>query len=44
IIAGEAMGQQAVTHTRIPITYLHLTLQPGATHVQPLPPESHAFA
>lgn len=44
IIAGEALGAKAVIETRTPIMYLHFTLQPGATIVQPVPKEFNAFA
>lgn len=44
IIAGEALGAKAVIETRTPIIYLHFTLQPGATIVQPVPKEYNAFA
>jgi len=44
VIAGEALGAKAVVETRTPIIYLHLTLQPGATLVQPVPKEYNAFA
>jgi redox-sensitive bicupin YhaK (pirin superfamily) len=44
VIAGEALGAKAVIETRTPIIYLHLTLQPGATLVQPVPQEYNAFA
>lgn len=44
VIAGEALGAKAVIETRTPIIYLHFTLQPGATLVQPVPPEYNAFA
>ena len=44
VIAGEAFGVRAVIDTRIPITYLHATLQPGASWEQPLPAGSNAFA
>jgi hypothetical protein len=33
-----------VIETRTPIIYLHFTLQPGATIVQPVPQEFNAFA
>jgi len=33
VIAGEALGQSAVIDTRIPITYLHFTLEPGGSVV-----------
>lgn len=44
VIAGEALGAKAVIETRTPIIYLHFTLQPGATIVQPVPKEYNAFA
>lgn len=44
VIAGEALGAKAVVETRTPIIYLHFTLQPGATIVQPVPQEYSAFA
>jgi quercetin 2,3-dioxygenase len=44
VIAGEALGAKAVIETRTPIIYLHFTLQPGATLVQPVPQEYNAFA
>ncbi len=43
VIAGEAMGTQAVIDTRTPIMYLHYTLQPGASTVQAVPPGYNAF-
>ena len=44
VIAGEALGRRAVIDTRTSITYLHFTLEPGASIVQPLPPDQRAFA
>lgn len=44
VIAGEALGARAVIDTRTPITFLHFTLQPGATVVQPIAREYQAFA
>ncbi|GAB4197406.1 MAG: pirin family protein [Coleofasciculaceae cyanobacterium] len=44
VIAGEALGAKAMIETRTPIIYLHFTLQPGATLVQPVPQEYNAFA
>ncbi|MBW4658351.1 MAG: pirin family protein [Drouetiella hepatica Uher 2000/2452] len=44
VIAGAALGATAVIETRTPIVYLHFTLQPGATIVQPMPKEYNAFA
>ena len=43
MIAGEALGAKAVIQTRTPITYLHFTLQAGATMIQPVPKEYNAF-
>ncbi|MBI2816408.1 MAG: pirin family protein [Acidobacteria bacterium] len=37
VIAGEALGQRAVIDTRVPITYLHFKLQPGASVEQLVP-------
>lgn len=37
VIAGDALGVAAVIDTRIPITYLHYTLAPGASVEQPIP-------
>lgn len=42
VIAGEALGVRAVIDTRIPITYLHWMLAPGARVTVPLPPEQRA--
>lgn len=44
VIAGGALGAKAAIETRTPIIYLHFTLQPGATIVQPVPKEYNAFA
>ncbi len=44
VIAGEALGAKAVIDTHVPITYLHVTLQPGGALTQPLPRERAAFA
>lgn len=33
VIAGRALGVEAVIDTVIPITYIHLKMQPGATYV-----------
>jgi len=43
VIAGQALGQGAVIDTRIPITFLHLTLEPGATWRSALPPDQNAL-
>ena len=44
VIAGEALGIKAIIETRTPIMYLHFTLQPGASVIQPVPKEYNAFA
>jgi redox-sensitive bicupin YhaK (pirin superfamily) len=44
VIAGEALGARAVIDTRTPIAYLHFTLAPGASVVQPMPASYAAFA
>jgi redox-sensitive bicupin YhaK (pirin superfamily) len=44
VIAGEALGVRAATDTRLPLTFLHVTLQPGASFEQPIPPQHNAFA
>jgi hypothetical protein len=43
VIAGESLGAKAVIETQTPIMYLHFTLQPGGTVVQPVPKEYNAF-
>lgn len=43
VITGEALGARAVIETRTPIIYLHFTLQPGASIVQPMPKEYNTF-
>jgi redox-sensitive bicupin YhaK (pirin superfamily) len=44
VIAGKALGISAVIETRIPIIYVHFTLQPGASIVQAVPKEYNTFA
>lgn len=44
VIAGKALGVNAVIETRIPIMYVHFTFQPGASIVQPVPKEYNTFA
>ena len=44
VIAGEAMGQQAVIETRTPIIYLHYRIKPGGTITQRVPHDYNAFA
>jgi quercetin 2,3-dioxygenase len=43
VIAGEALGVRGVIDTRIPILYLHATLNPGAEFVQPVPKSANTF-
>jgi len=44
VIAGESMGEKAITETRTPMMYLHFTLQPNAQVVQTIPQNYNAFA
>ena len=44
VIAGEAMGEQAVIETRTPIIYLHYRIEPGGAVTQQVPGDYNAFA
>jgi quercetin 2,3-dioxygenase len=44
VIAGEALGQQAVVETRTPIVYLHYSIKAGGSITQPVPVAYNAFA
>jgi quercetin 2,3-dioxygenase len=44
VIAGKALGVDGVIDTRIPILYLHVTLEPGAEFVQEIPRSENALA
>jgi redox-sensitive bicupin YhaK (pirin superfamily) len=44
VIAGEAMGKQAVIETRTPIIYLHYAIKPGGSVRQRVPGDYNAFA
>ena len=44
VVAGESLGQAAAIDTRTPIAFLHATLQPGGTLLQPLPADYSGFA
>ncbi len=44
VIAGEALGIHGVIETRIPILYLHVTVEPGAEFTQAVPKSENAFA
>ena len=43
VIAGESMGKYAVIDTKIPIMYLHFTIQQGGEIVQRIPQNYNAF-
>jgi redox-sensitive bicupin YhaK (pirin superfamily) len=43
VIAGESMGKHAVIDTKIPIMYLHFTIQQGGKIVQRIPQNYNAF-
>jgi redox-sensitive bicupin YhaK (pirin superfamily) len=44
VIAGEALGTRGAIESRSPMLYLHLTLAPGAKHVQEIPKSFNALA
>ena len=44
VVAGEALGTKGIIDTRIPILYVHFTLQPGGEHTQEIPKSENAFA
>ena len=44
VIAGEAMGEEAVIETRTPIIYLHYRIKPGGVVNQQVPHDYNAFA
>ena len=44
VIAGESLGVKGAVQTTTPIEYLHVTLAPGARHVQAIPPSHNAVA
>ena len=43
VIAGQALGKQAVIDTVIPITYLHFSIASGGRHTQVLDKTHNAF-
>lgn len=43
VIAGKALGVEAIIDTHTPIIYLHYTLQPGGSVVQQIPPDHNAL-
>ena len=43
VVAGESLGQRGIIETNIPISYLHVTLQPNASFDQALPATANAF-
>ena len=44
VIAGESMGKTAVIDTKIPIMYLHFSMQPGSVVTQKISTEYNSFA
>jgi redox-sensitive bicupin YhaK (pirin superfamily) len=44
VIAGEALGQNAVIETHTPIIYLHYRIKPGGVAIQTVPQTYNAFA
>jgi quercetin 2,3-dioxygenase len=44
VIAGEALGTKGIIETRIPILYLHLTLDAGTAFTANIPRTENAFA
>jgi redox-sensitive bicupin YhaK (pirin superfamily) len=44
VIAGAALGTTGAVETHSPITYVHASLEPGATLTVPAPRSQHAFA
>jgi len=44
VIAGEALGRQAVIETHTPIMYLHFEIKPGGVVKQHVPSDYNAFA
>jgi len=44
VVAGEALGTKGAIESRSPMLYLHLTLAPGARHVQAIPGSFNALA
>jgi len=44
VIAGEALGAQAVIETITPIIYLRFAIRPGGRVAQGVPPDYHVFA
>src|SRR5581483_11648837 len=42
--ADESLGVKGAIRTSKPIEYLHVTLAPGATHIQPIPRSHNAIA
>jgi quercetin 2,3-dioxygenase len=43
VAAGESLGQKGIIETNIPISYLHVTLQSGASFDQAMPATANAF-
>jgi len=44
VIAGEALGVRGAIESRTPMLYLHVSLEPGAVHIQEIPAGFNALA
>ncbi len=44
VLTGEVLGVRGAIETRSPMLYVHLVLEPGAVHTQPVPRDWNAFA
>jgi redox-sensitive bicupin YhaK (pirin superfamily) len=44
VVSGETLGVRGVIETRIPILYLHVTLEPGSRFEQAIPKTRNALA
>jgi len=44
VIAGEALGVRGAIESRTPMLYLHVSLEPGAAHIQEIPAGFNALA
>ncbi len=44
VVAGQSLGVQSMIETRIPIMYLHITLQPAGSITQEIPDGFNTFA
>ena len=44
VLTGESLGTRGAIDTRSPMLYVHLTIQPGASHTQSVPRSWNVFA